>query len=193
MYKKKNFAKSLTTNNPLAIDGVSLGVTTGEGVKFPAVGATYLFMGVIWGASFSSPEADPDREIVECYQASTDTFTIVRAQESTSAKEWPVGSNFMLTATGGVFEEIEAEITLRATTNHIMGEIPSETPNGSVTNFSTANVFEAGKIRVYLNGLLQRAGASYDYEEDGDENGVTFTSAGTPQTGDIVSFDYIKA
>lgn len=107
MLQKKNFAKSLTTNNPLAIGGTSLGVTTGEGVKFPAVGATYLFMGVIWGASFASPEADPDREVVEAYQASTDTFTIVRARESSTAKAWPVGSNFMLAATSYVFSEIE--------------------------------------------------------------------------------------
>ena len=115
MYKKKNFAKSLTTNNPLAIGGTSLGVTTGGGVKFPAVGATYLFMGVIWGASFASPEADPNREVVEAYQASTDTFTIVRARESSTAKEWPLGSNFMLTATGGVFDEYETELELKAT------------------------------------------------------------------------------
>lgn len=115
MYKKKNFAKSLTTNNPLAIGGTSLGVTTGEGVKFPAVGATNLFMGVIWGAAFATPEADPNREVVEAYQESTDTFTIVRAKESTSAKEWPQGSNFMLTATGGVFDEYDASLASETT------------------------------------------------------------------------------
>lgn len=116
MYHKKNFARSITTNNPLAIGGTSLGVTTGHGVKFPDVGAGNLFMGVIWGAAFGSPEADVDREIVEAYQASTDTFTIVRAKETTSAKEWPVGSNFMLTATSGVFNEYDASLAAAVTT-----------------------------------------------------------------------------
>lgn len=109
-FKKKNFAKSTIANDPFPIGGTSLIVATGDGAKFPATGSSNVFRGVIWGASFPSPEADPDREVVECYRFADDTFATTRAQEGTAAKEWPAGSNFMLTATAGVFEEMENEI-----------------------------------------------------------------------------------
>lgn len=107
LFKKKNFAKSTITNDPLAIGGLSLGVETDDGAKFPAVGVSNVFRGVIWGASFTNPEADPTREIVEAFQVSTDTFTIIRAQEGTSAKEWASGSNFMLTMTSAGLKQLE--------------------------------------------------------------------------------------
>ena len=110
MFKKKNFAKTLCAE-VLAIAETDLTITTGEGVKFPDVGAGNTFRAVLWGAAFGTPESDPDREIVTAYQSATDVMTIVRAQESTTAKQWEIGDNFILSATAGTFEEIEAAIT----------------------------------------------------------------------------------
>jgi len=65
---------------------------------------------------------------------------------------------------------------------------PQESPDGTRTAFSTDGVFLAGTLRVYLNGVLQRPGASGDYTEDSDRAGYTFTSA--PKTGDIIQHFY---
>lgn len=114
MLKKKNFAKTLCAE-VLTIAETDLTITTGEGVKFPAVGATNTFQAVLWGAAFGTPESDPDREIVTAYQSATDVMTIVRAQENTTAKQWEIGDHFMLAATAGVFDEYETELDLKAT------------------------------------------------------------------------------
>lgn len=67
-------------------------------------------------------------------------------------------------------------------------ETPSGIINGINTVFITAANFTAGKIRVYLNGLKQRAGIGNDYTETG-ANQITFTNA--PITGDTITVDYI--
>lgn len=106
MYKKKNFAVG-TISAQLPIDGTTLTLQPGEGDLFPPTGSDNYFVGVIWGSSYSSPQSDQTREIVVAYRLSGDTFTITRAQEGTSAKQWEVGDNFMLTATAAVFDEYE--------------------------------------------------------------------------------------
>lgn len=57
-------------------------------------------------------------------------------------------------------------------------EIPSETPNGSITNFSTSRAYISGSLMVFAN-YPQRPGT--DFTEDSDLNGFTFVSA--PMTG----------
>lgn len=113
MYKKANLAKG-TLSAQLLVAGTSLVLQTDEGLKFPNTGSGNLFVGVIWGAAYSSPEADATHEFVEAYRSSGDTFTIVRAKESTSAKQWEIGDNFMLTASAAVFDEYEAALTGKA-------------------------------------------------------------------------------
>lgn len=107
MYKKTNFAKG-ELSAQLLIAGTAPVLASGQGSRFPATGAGNTFRAVIWGAAYSTPFDDSTREIVTAYRSSGDTFTIVRAQESTSAKQWEIGDNFMLTATEGVWAEIEA-------------------------------------------------------------------------------------
>ncbi|NCB21194.1 MAG: hypothetical protein EOM88_04775, partial [Clostridia bacterium] len=74
--KFKNFAKS-ELSSQLLVGGTSLDVQTGVGTTFPDTGSTNIFRGVIWGASFSTPHDDINREVVEAYRSSGDTFTIV--------------------------------------------------------------------------------------------------------------------
>jgi len=101
--KKKNFARSKLANNILDTD-LSLTVLTGEGSKFPQDGP---FRAAIWGASYASPEEDPNREIVEATYSSGDTFSIVRALEGTTAKAWNANDNFAHVLTAETIQEIE--------------------------------------------------------------------------------------
>lgn len=73
---------------------------------------------------------------------------------------------------------------------NVFGEVPAGAVNGANANFTTANNFVVGSTRVFLNGLRQRRGGTYDYTEEGD-NGVSFNDP--PQTSDTILVDYIKA
>lgn len=99
----KNFAlSSIATAPSPATTGTSLVVTGGTGANFPAV----PFNAVIWptGAKPTSANA----EIVRVTNIATDTFTIVRQQEGTSARTVIIGDQIMDASTAKVFQDIEA-------------------------------------------------------------------------------------
>lgn len=77
----KNFAKS-TLASGITSGATSLSVAAGTGSRFPTV----PFNATIWEKStYGDPSDDPNVEIVRVTSISSDTFTITRAQESTSA------------------------------------------------------------------------------------------------------------
>lgn len=90
----KNFAISAVATAPSpAASGTSLVVTSGHGARFPAV----PFNATVWpdGAT-----PDPtNAEIVRVTARSTDTLTIVRARESSSARSIVVGDKIAATIT----------------------------------------------------------------------------------------------
>lgn len=101
--QKKNNAKTTITNNPLTSGGTSVTVATGKGALFPASGD---FMVTIWDATtYPDPTDDPNMEICRCTSRSTDTLTVTRAQESTSAVSHASGSAIALLITALIFNE----------------------------------------------------------------------------------------
>src|ERR1039457_2191126 len=76
-----NFSKS-TLSTGYASGATTLVLTTGGGAKFPApsFNAVYYDSGV-----YADPSDDPNVEIVRVTGVSTDTLTVTRAQEGTSA------------------------------------------------------------------------------------------------------------
>jgi hypothetical protein len=72
--------------------------------------------------------------------------------------------------------------------------IESETPTGSVNGindtFTLANTPVAGSVKLYKNGIRQRAGAGNDYTIASGT--ITFLAGNLPQTGDILLVDYRK-
>lgn len=82
---RKNFAISTVT---LGYDAsaTSIVLTTGDGAKFPQPSTDGAFNLVWWNSAvYPSPADDPNKEIVRCTARTSDTLTIVRAQEGTSA------------------------------------------------------------------------------------------------------------
>jgi hypothetical protein len=75
-------------------------------------------------------------------------------------------------------------------TSFIINETPSGTIDSSNTAFDTASNFVAGSILVYLDGQLQKPGASYDYVET-DSNTITFNTA--PVSGSVLLVSYQSA
>lgn len=115
----KNFGVSLIATAPSpATSGTSLVVTAGQGTRFPAV----PFNASLWPAG---QNPDPSNaEIVRVTNISTDTLTITRTQESTSARTVVVGDYIAATVTAKTLTDIEAAITTGTTAeNAISGDV----------------------------------------------------------------------
>lgn len=98
----KNFAYSLVATAPSpATSGTSLVVTAGQGTLFPAV----PFNATVWPAG-SNP-LSTNAEIVRVTAITTDTLTITRAQESSSARSIIVGDQIAATITAKTLTDVE--------------------------------------------------------------------------------------
>lgn len=98
----KNFAYSTVATAPSpATSGTSLTVASGDGTKFPSV----PFNVTIWPAS--SQPTTANAEIARVTGRSTDTLTIVRAQEGSSARTVTVGDQISATITAKTLADIE--------------------------------------------------------------------------------------
>lgn len=104
MYALKNLAISAVATAPTPADsGTSLVVTAGHGARFPDPAADGSFYATVWPTG-ATPDPS-NAEVVLCTARSTDTLTIVRAQDGTSARTVVVGDQIMLAVTAGVWAE----------------------------------------------------------------------------------------
>ena len=104
VYQRTNFGKSIVGDNPLTAGATTVNITAGDGSKFPSSGNFPL---VIWDKiTYIDPSDDPSVEIVLATARSTDTITITRAQENTSAVEHAKESAIEELITAGVFTDL---------------------------------------------------------------------------------------
>lgn len=102
----KNFSISTVATAPSpATSGTSLVLATGEGALFPS---TYPYNVVVWPVGVK-PLAS-NSEIVKVTNRSTDTLTIVRQQESTSARTVVIGDQVALSMTAKLLTDIETSV-----------------------------------------------------------------------------------
>lgn len=98
----KNFAYSTVATAPSPADtGTSLVVQAGDGTKFP----TPSFNATVWPAG--SQPTTSNAEIVRVTAISTDTFTITRAQEGSTARSIVAGDQIAATITAKTLTDIE--------------------------------------------------------------------------------------
>jgi len=107
--KYGNDAKS-TLASSVTSSGTSLSVASAA--SFPTVGAGDVMYLTLADALNSVTE------IVKCTAVSGTTFTVVRAQESTSAVSWSAGSNVQIRITAGLIADLLAESTAAESTVH---------------------------------------------------------------------------
>lgn len=100
-------ARLLFTNNavttiaaPIATGNTTVSVAAGTGVKFPVPGSGQYFR-----ATFVKSGDTTIFEIVKVTAAAGDSFTIVRAQEGTTARSWSTGDSFTLLPTAADLSE----------------------------------------------------------------------------------------
>ncbi len=137
-----NFAYStvLTAPSP-ASSGTSLVVQAGDGTKFP----TAPFNATVWPSG--SQPTTTNAEIVRVTNISTDTFTITRAQESSSARTILVGDQIAATITAKTITDVEAIMTTIYPVGSIYTSTLSTNPN-TLLGFGTWVAFAAGQVLV---------------------------------------------
>lgn len=139
----------------------SITLTTGQGARFPSLGAGDYFYATLVDTS-------NNLEIVKCTARSTDVLTVVRAQESTTARAYSTGDRIEIRLTAQTFldataiendEIVAAMIAAGAVTDvkiaamaasKLTGRVPAaNAPSGSVLQVVQAlktntQVFSAG-------------------------------------------------
>lgn len=165
-----NFAYSTVATAPSpATSGTSLVVGSGDGALFPAV----PFNATIWPVG--SQPTSANAEIVRVTNRSTDTLTITRTQESTSARTVIVGDQIAATVTAKTLTDIETAGTVKLFDSTLGSDTASidtgatipggysalevliiaKTSAGSIVNVSTTfnNDTAANYDRHYIEGI----------------------------------------
>jgi hypothetical protein len=104
-------AASITTSD------VTITVSSGQGSEFPSPGTGQWFYATLVDSS-------NNLEIVKCTSRSSDTLTVVRAQDGTSARSFAAGSLIEVRLVAAALADFQAMI------------VPYNHPAGSVQNFA---------------------------------------------------------
>src|SRR5262249_16089523 len=139
---------------------------------------------LIWWNStdYPNPANDPNVEIVRVTAVSTDTVTITRGQESTSASAKNIGGktySLVLGITANMITDIGGAL----------GRTPVENEgvSGSGTAWTLANTPVSGSVKLWGAGVRLTPGAGNDYTI----SGVNITTVNSYPAGSLIS-DYRK-
>jgi hypothetical protein len=84
--------------------------------------------------------------------------------------------------------DTQLSATYQKQSNIVTRETPTGTINGANVTFALAATPIAGSEQIFLNGILQEAGAGNDYTIAG----ATITMLAAPATGDRLKANYLK-
>ncbi|OYV52001.1 MAG: hypothetical protein B7X10_00335, partial [Burkholderiales bacterium 21-58-4] len=134
------FANNASTTLATAISNsaTSLNLAAGTGTLFPNPGSGQVFIATISPASGSSPSP----EVVLVTARTTDTITVVRAQEGTTAQAWGVGALVQMLPTAGTMNAL-----LQTTTY-------AGNPNGYVAGAAATATTPPSTVWDTTDGLL---------------------------------------
>jgi hypothetical protein len=184
-----NFAEGIVSQG---YDDVALSIvlSSGDSLKFP----TPPFNFVWWNATdYPNPAEDPNVEIGRATAIATDTWSIQRAQEGTTAsvKNLP-GKTYKIIAgpTAKLVSDISTAISGLASRLDVLEGVPVfEWANQTFSLVNPQQEFlldfepRAGSVFVYLNGLLERFWSLM---------GTTVTLEDPALEGDTVTVNYQK-
>lgn len=138
----KNFAK-VTVSTGYDASATSIALTAGHGTKLP----TAPFNVVWWNSTdYPDPSDDPNVEIVRVTNISTDTLTVTRAQESTSASTKNTGGKTYKMIAGLTAKAVNSDIAqLNASGALLIGDA---TLSNSVLDFGLGGA-SAKEIKMH--------------------------------------------
>lgn len=164
----KNFAK-VTISTGYDASATSIVLTTGHGAKLP----TAPFNVVWWNASdYGDPSDDPNVEIVRVTAKSTDTLTVTRAQEGTSASTKNTSGKTYKMIAGLTAKVINTDIAaLGAMT--LLRSASGTTTNASAENVDTVAISGLGANDTLLIIVAEESGQTNNPQLYNVTDGVT--------------------
>jgi hypothetical protein len=169
----RNFAITTVATVPSpAASGTTLVVASGAGALFPDPSSSGEFNVVIYpnGEQPSSTNA----EIVRVTARTTDTLTIEREQESTSARTIVEGDVVMMAITKKFIDDVDTILSSIYPVGSVYINATSSTNPATLLGFGTWSAFGAGRVMVGLDST----DTDFDTaEETGGAKTVTLTSA----------------
>lgn len=151
----KNFAITTVATAPSpASSGTTLVVATGDGAKFPAPSTDGAFNVIIFPEG-EQPDAS-NAEIVRVTGRTTDTLTITRTQEGTSARTIGTGDIVMLGLTDKMIDDIVTEINARIPkTTNITALNETGIADGEIAVFNLTNKdIRTSNVLISTDGTL---------------------------------------
>ena len=173
---RKNFAKCEVSTGYSAA-ATSIALSSGDGAKLPQPSTDGEF-NLVWhdSTTYPDPADDPNVEIVRVTARSTDTLTVTRAQEGTSAST--------KNASGKTYKMVLGPTA--KTVDDLLGSLSVQTVsgalNGSNTAFTIPNSF-TGKSIIALNGMILAQDAHYTVSG----TDITYLSAPPDYTGESIN------
>lgn len=173
----KNFAK-VTVSTGYDASATSIALSSGEGAKLPAPATDGAFNLVWWNSTdYPDPSDDPNVEITRCTARSTDTLTVTRAQESTSASTKNTGGKtykMMLALSYKVMMDLKNNNPENMVRN---GQFINNSTNGyggTADDFtsSNANPVQGGLPALTKQQLIDALTIGADTVADGDIEGL---------------------
>jgi hypothetical protein len=140
----------------------TINLATGDGAEFPTLTTGDHFFGSLIGSSTS--------EIVKVTARSSDTLTVVRGQDNTSAASWDAGTKFELRVCAALLKAVSgtAPVTL---TGAIGNLYINQSVALTITNF---NVFSTYSVAVSA-GSVSRSGDSITVTAPATSGTLTLT------------------
>ncbi len=156
----KNFAVSTVSTPPApATTGTSLTVASGDGAKFPAA----PFNAVVCPSGAQPTTANA--EIVRVTNIATDTFTITRTQEGTSARSIGAGDQIFAAVTAKSLTDIEVPSGLLDLSTSTAGQIKFPATQNPSANANTLDDYEEGTWTPTIGGTGGQSGQTYTVQQ----------------------------
>jgi hypothetical protein len=184
----KNLAYSTVATPPSpAVSGTSLVLSAGDGGLFPDPSTDGAFNVTIWPTGAIPTAANA--EIARCTARTTDTLTLTRAQEGTSARTIVAGDQIAATITAKTFTDIENVLPVKVY-DQTLGADAASIDTGAVipAGYAVLEVWIVGRTAeaIVNSGVIIRvngdSGINYDFERAGGASttvNATSATAGT--------------
>ena len=136
-------------------------VDTGQGARFPTLGGSDHFYGTLIDTSNNI-------EVIKVTARSSDSMTVVRGQDNTSARAFSIGDRFELRPTAALFEDIQTEAVNAAEV------VNDTTPQlGGVLDTNGNNIEFPDSSGAEVNRLKFGAGDDVSMYWDGTDGHIT--------------------
>ena len=176
------FTNNASTTVGTGINASATSLTVASASSFPSLSGAddYCYL-TIQGATNST------REVVKATALSSNTFTIVRAQDNTSAGTWAAGDVVELRMTAALLTDVIDAATVEGVkTNYQYTPTAGQTVfSGSDNASATMIINQAALVSVYMNGVRLVQGT--DYNVSSANNTVTLGIGAT--TADIIDIE----